>query len=140
MNYDSTDSRSIPPLQDLICDNKEKAKICNDFFCNQSDLDDTNILTPNIFLRKQGSLGHIIITENEVEDILKILDIFKASGPDAGSPRLLKATQILRHPFVDFLIYLLELEYFLLIGNVPTSLPFSKKIPQVTITITDLYL
>ena len=140
MNYDSTDSRSIPPLQvdgDLICDNKEKAKIFNDFFCNQSDLDDTNILTPNTFLRQQGSLGHIVITENEVEDILKILDISKASGPDAVSPRLLKeATQILKSPFVDFLIYLLELEYFLLIGNVP----FSKKIPQVTMKITDLYL
>ena len=54
MNYDSTDSRYIPPLQvdgDLICDNKEKAKIFNDFFCSQSDLDDTNIPTPNIFLR-----------------------------------------------------------------------------------------
>jgi hypothetical protein len=54
MNYDTTDSRSIPPLQvggDLICDNKEKAKIFNDFFCSQSDLDDTNIPTPNIFLR-----------------------------------------------------------------------------------------
>jgi hypothetical protein len=143
MNYDSTDSRSIPPLQvdgDLICDNKEKAKIFNDFFCSQSDLDDTNIPTPNIFvicqitsfctfvmsifygyffvflwlakknclflekakmfndffcsqsdlddtniptpnifLRQQGSLGHIVITENEVEDILTILDISKAS-------------------------------------------------------------
>ena len=68
---------------------------------------------------------------------LKILDISKASGPDAVSPRLLKeATQILKSPFVDFLIYLLELEYFLLIGNVP----FSKKIPQVTMKITDLYL
>ena len=78
MNYDSTDSWSIPPLQvdgDLICDNKEKAKIFNDFFCNQSDFDDTNIPTPNIFLRQQGSLGHIVITENEVEDILKLLDI-----------------------------------------------------------------
>ena len=97
MNYDSIDSRSIPPLQvdgDLICDNKEKAKICN-----QSDLDDTNIRTPNIFLRQQGSLGHIVITENEVEDILKFLDISKASGPDAVSSRLLKeATQILKSP------------------------------------------
>jgi hypothetical protein len=68
MNYDSTNSRSIPPLQvdgDLICDNKEKAKIFNDFFCNQSDLDDTNIPNPNIILRQQGSLGHIVITENE---------------------------------------------------------------------------
>jgi hypothetical protein len=68
MNYDSTDSRSILPLQVdgyLICDNKEKAKMFNDFFCNQSDLDDTNIPTPNIFIRHQGSLGHIVITENE---------------------------------------------------------------------------
>ena len=84
---------SIPPLQVdgyLLCDNKEKAKFFNDLFCNQSDLDDTNIPTPNIFLRQHGSLGHIVITENEVEDILNILDISKASGPDAVSPRLLK--------------------------------------------------
>lgn len=47
----------------------------NDFFCNQSDLDDTNIPTSNIFLRQQGSPGHIVITENEGEDILTILDI-----------------------------------------------------------------
>ena len=49
MNYDSTDSRSILPLQVdgyLICDNKEKAKMFNDFFCNQSDLDDINIPHP----------------------------------------------------------------------------------------------
>jgi hypothetical protein len=40
-------------------------------------------------------LGHIVITENEVEDILTFLDISKASGPDALSPRLLKeASQI----------------------------------------------
>jgi hypothetical protein len=62
-SLDSTDSRSILPLQVdgyLICDNKEKAKMFNDFFCSQSDLDDTNIPTPNIFLRQQGSLGHIV--------------------------------------------------------------------------------
>ena len=47
----------------------------NDFFCSQFDLDDTNIPTPNIFLRQQGSLGHIVIAENEVEDILKMLYI-----------------------------------------------------------------
>jgi hypothetical protein len=57
------------------------------------------IPTPNIFLRQQGSLGHIVITENEDADILKFLDISKASGPDAVSPRLLKeATQILKSP------------------------------------------
>jgi hypothetical protein len=42
----------------------------NDFFCSQFDLDDTNIPTPNIFLRQQGSLGHIVIAENKIEDII----------------------------------------------------------------------
>jgi hypothetical protein len=50
---------------------------------NQSDLDDTNILTPNIFLRQQGNLGHIVITENEVEDILR--GIFFENGNDVGT-------------------------------------------------------
>ena len=63
------------------------------------NLDDTNIPTPNIFLKQQGSLGYIVITENEVEDILIFLDISKTSGPDAVSPRFLKeVTQILKSP------------------------------------------
>jgi hypothetical protein len=44
-------------------------------------------------------VSNIVITENEVENILKFLDISKASGPDAVSPSLLKeATQILKSP------------------------------------------
>jgi hypothetical protein len=71
------------------------------------------IPTPNIFLRQQGSLGHIVITENEVEDILTILDISKASGPDAVSPRLLKeATQILKSPNVFEYTSLHNLSYY----------------------------
>jgi hypothetical protein len=41
----------------------------------------------------------ITITENEVEDILKILDTSKAIGPDLLNPRLLKeAASMLRYP------------------------------------------
>jgi hypothetical protein len=54
-------------------------------------------------LTNKESLGHIVITEIEVEDILNILDISKSSGPDAVSPRLLKeATQILKSPLCRF--------------------------------------
>jgi hypothetical protein len=79
MNYDSTDSRSIPPLQvdgDLICDSKERAKIFNVFFCNQSDLDDTNILTPNIFLKMGVTLAHFQLVGNipVLRDKLKSLE------------------------------------------------------------------
>jgi hypothetical protein len=54
------------------------------------------------FLDNKESLGHIVITEIEVEDILNILDISKSSGPDAVSPRLLKEdTQILKSPLTS---------------------------------------
>jgi hypothetical protein len=67
----------------------------------------TSLHNLSYYTRQQGSLGHIVITENEVEDILKFLDISKASGPDAVSPRLLKeATQILKSTLCnDFITF-----------------------------------
>ena len=102
MNSDSSDSRSIPPLHvhdDIICDDKRKAEIFNDFFCSQSNIDDSNTAIPDIpYLQNEG-LEQIEISESEVEDILKILNISKASGPDAISPRLLKeASGVLKYP------------------------------------------
>ncbi|CAC5379441.1 unnamed protein product [Mytilus coruscus] len=48
--------------------------------------------------RTQG-LGYMVISENEEVDILKILDVSKASGSDCVSPRLLKkASGILKYP------------------------------------------
>ncbi|CAC5394435.1 unnamed protein product [Mytilus coruscus] len=93
MKCDSSDSRNIPPLQiddDLICDDTKKAKIFNDYFCGQSNLDDSNTHLPDIPDTRTEGLGDMIISENEVVDILKILDVSKASGPDRISPRLLK--------------------------------------------------
>jgi hypothetical protein len=44
-------------------------------------------------------LRQILITETEVEDILKILDTSKATGPDCINPRLLRAAApILKYP------------------------------------------
>jgi hypothetical protein len=40
-----------------------------------------------------NGLEQITVTENEVEDILKILDTSKAIGPDLLNPRLLKDVQ-----------------------------------------------
>ncbi|VDI06516.1 Hypothetical predicted protein [Mytilus galloprovincialis] len=85
MKCDSSDSRNIPPLQiddDLICEDTKKAKIFNDYFCGQSNLDDSNTHLPDIPDTRTDGLGDMIISENEVVDILKILDVSKASGPD----------------------------------------------------------
>ena len=102
MKCDSSDSRNIPPLQiddDLICEDTKKAKIFNDYFCGQSNLDDSNTHLPDIPDTRTDGLGDMIISENEVVDILKILDVSKASGPDRISPRLLKeAYGIMKYP------------------------------------------
>jgi hypothetical protein len=47
--HGSSKNRSIPPLQtddDLICDNFAKCELINDFFSEQSNLDDSNSTVP----------------------------------------------------------------------------------------------
>ncbi|CAG2234513.1 unnamed protein product [Mytilus edulis] len=92
MKCDSSDD-------DLICEDTKKAKIFNDYFCGQSNLDDSNTHLPDIPDTRTDELGDMIISENEVVDILKILDVSKASEPDRISPRLLKeAYGIMKYP------------------------------------------
>jgi hypothetical protein len=55
---------------------------CNDYFCKQADLNDSETSVPDITDILINGLEQITITENEVEDILKILDTSKAIGPD----------------------------------------------------------
>ena len=60
----------------------EKAELFNKFFCEQSTLDDSDHTPPDLTELQTDGLRPILITETEVEDILKILDISKATGPD----------------------------------------------------------
>ncbi|CAC5421703.1 unnamed protein product [Mytilus coruscus] len=67
MKCDSSDSRNIPPLQideDLICDDTEKAKIFNDYFCGQSNLDDSNTHLPDIPDTRTEGLDYSISPQN----------------------------------------------------------------------------
>jgi hypothetical protein len=71
----------------------------NDYFCKQADLNDSETFVPDITDILTNGLEQITITENEVEDILKILDSSKAIGPDLLNPMLLKeAASILKYP------------------------------------------
>jgi hypothetical protein len=53
-------------------------------------LDDANVDLPNILSESEYVLNKINITESDVVDLLNILDISKAIGPDGISPRILK--------------------------------------------------
>ena len=72
-------------------DNEAKAQLLNEFFINQTKVDDTNFSLPaqedNNLTNK---LENISINSNEVFWILKSLDISKANGPDGISARLLR--------------------------------------------------
>jgi len=89
----SNKSRSIPPLQtddDLICDNLPKGELINDFFSEQSNLNDSNSTVPEPIDPLYDKLTQLHITETDIEDVLlKLLDTTKATGPDLINPRLL---------------------------------------------------
>lgn len=84
---------TIPPLcKDgiIYTDDKEKANILNQFFTDQSVLDDSNSSLPSINHIPPHKLESISISPYEVEDILKTLKTGKAAGPDSIDNRLLK--------------------------------------------------
>jgi hypothetical protein len=83
----------------MIQDDNKKAELFNDYFCKQADLNDSETSVPDITDILINGLEQITITENEVEDILKILDTSKAIGPDLLNHRLLKeAAYMLKYP------------------------------------------
>ena len=82
-------SRIIPPIEhdgNLVFDDIENTELVNKFFCEQSTLDDSDHTPPDLTELQTDGLRQILITETEVEDILKILDTSKATGPDCINP------------------------------------------------------
>jgi hypothetical protein len=92
-----------PPLQtddDLICDNLAKFELINDFFSGESNMDDSNSTGPEPIDPLYGKQTQLHITETDIEDVLKLLDTTKATGPDLINPRLLigEGASILKLP------------------------------------------
>ena len=57
-----------------------------------STIDDANVNLPNFELRTINTLSNINILQSEVIDILNLLKVNKATGPDGISHRMLKYT------------------------------------------------
>lgn len=82
-------------------ENFEKANIFNDYFCQQSQVDDDNIDLPVNYDNNDPycNLDNIIISVQDVKDNLQILNTNKATGPDNLNPMLLKqASSELAYP------------------------------------------
>jgi len=82
---------SIPPLQDgdfIFTDNVDKANFLNNFFQQQTVVDDLN-LEPDVLPVPVCTLSNVNILPDEVHDILMSLPLGKAVGPDEVNNRIL---------------------------------------------------
>ena len=85
---------SLPPMEHnnkLYSDEHDKANILNNYFQSQSFLNDKDVHLPAILPTSVTSdLNSIILTTDEVESVLKILPVGKATGPNGLSNRILR--------------------------------------------------
>ena len=89
---------SMPPLrtnETSINDcyaftNFEKCELLKSYFCSISNIDETSVPLPQFEDRSPTDLQEILISKEEIEDIIKNLDSKKAKGPDNISHSLLK--------------------------------------------------
>ena len=84
---------SCPPLEKyglVHLYEKKKVNVLNDFFRDQTLLDDQNAEIPEVVpYPVLHNLDFISLTPDEVKSILKSLPIGKATGPDGVSNRIL---------------------------------------------------
>ena len=102
-------STKIPPLRtdnnEYAYTNEEKSEVLNNFFCTESAIDDANVNLPNFELRTNNTLSNVNILQSEVIDILNLLKVNKAIGPDGISHRMLKYTsKTISVPLIQFII------------------------------------
>ena len=115
LKYDSA-QQNIPILEienGLIESDQDKTEVLNDFFIQQSTINDFNASLPPFVPPIYSTLNNINITETEVLKAIKSLDINKASGPDLINPKLLKeGTNQLVYPFTKLFNLSLSLKIY----------------------------
>jgi hypothetical protein len=67
---------------------QRECKLLNKYFSFISSLEDANVPLPDIELKTDNFLRDIVITTEEIIDIIKIINPNKASGPDIISQKM----------------------------------------------------
>ncbi|MCG7875096.1 MAG: reverse transcriptase family protein [Candidatus Thiodiazotropha endolucinida] len=101
LNFGKT-SFTIPALRmnhDIAENDIQKAEMLNSYFSSQTFVDDAHKSLPDLE-PATVTLASIFISVQDVLDVLKHLNVTKASGPDLISPRLLReGADFLAHPY-----------------------------------------
>ena len=100
--------KSVPPLDfngNIYIDERDKANILNSFLKNHTNLNEQNAIIPDLPAADVNTtLSNILLTQLEVESVLKTLPVAKASGPDGLSNRILREfSKELLLPYSHFL-------------------------------------
>ena len=107
----------IPPIDHngrVYTEEQEKANLLNEFFCEQTVLNDQNAVLPNITpYTVVSQFTELVLTPDEVESLLKSLVDGKASGPNGLNNKVLKelASEI-SEPLCSLFNYSLSLGSF----------------------------
>ena len=127
-------SGSIPTLKlnsNIAENDKQKAQLLNHYFTSQTMVDDANKELPHIDPSKH-TLDSIVISCQDVKDVLLHLNVTKASGPDLISRRLLReGVDILALPYSIIFNRSLDQGTFPLPGKKLMSLLFTIKALRV---------
>jgi len=86
---------TYPPMFDertdsFLTSSVDKADLFNRYFLSQTDIDSSTTSLPSPVEEHLLSIDNIVVSETEVSDQLKCLDISKASGDDGLSGRILR--------------------------------------------------
>jgi hypothetical protein len=60
--------------------NEDKANILNNFFCSITEIENSNVLTPDFHDRTGNRIDTLHITSDEVKDILECLQLILTGG------------------------------------------------------------
>jgi hypothetical protein len=77
-------------LEEVVYEDDEKCELLNQYFSFISSLEDANVPLPDIEHKTNNFLRDIVITTDEIVDIIKILNPNKASGTDIIRTKMLK--------------------------------------------------
>ena len=121
----------------------EKANVINQYFTEQSTVDDSNATLPP-HEPPNSTLQNILLSEQDVTDVLDLLDTNKANGPDLIDPKLLKEGACVFDPYLTntnaYLISLFQLHTFLWNGNLQSSFQYIRKGTRQMYQTVDLFL
>ena len=107
---------SVPTLEKdgpVYSDDTDKANLLNDFFREQTVLDDSNARVPNIDCYTNNIFSNLVIAPLEIESVLKNLPLGKAVGSDDINNRILRElAHELSFPICSLLNHSLQLGIF----------------------------